>query len=67
MKRKAEGGTSPDQAAALVALLASSQSDGITGKLMSAMWDDWEHLAERRLELIGSDLYTLRRVTPTRV
>ncbi|MDB5332800.1 MAG: fabG 5 [Phycisphaerales bacterium] len=64
VERKRGGGTPPDRAAALVAWLASPASDGITGKLISAVWDDWETLAERRDELAGSDVYTLRRVTP---
>ena len=51
------------RAAALVAWLASSESDGITGKLISAVWDDWEHLADHREELRASERFTLRRVT----
>ena len=51
------------RAAALVAWLASSASDGITGKLISAVWDDWEHLGEHREELRASERFTLRRVT----
>jgi NAD(P)-dependent dehydrogenase (short-subunit alcohol dehydrogenase family) len=66
VKRSREGGTSPDRAAALVAWLASPASDGITGKLLSAVWDDWERLGERREQLRGSDLYTLRRVTESK-
>ena len=62
LKRKREGGTPPDKAAGLVAMLASSLSDGITGKLISAVWDDWEQLPQRREELKKSELYTLRRV-----
>lgn len=63
LKRKREGGASPDKAAGLVALLASSLGNGITGKLISAVWDDWEHLPQQREELTNGDIYTLRRVT----
>lgn len=63
LKRKREGtGVPPDRAAALVALLASSQCNGITGKLISAAWDEWERLPELRAQLTTSDLFTLRRV-----
>jgi len=62
LRRRREGGTPPEKAAALVALLASSLTDGITGKLISAVWDDWEKLPEQREALAGKDLYTLRRV-----
>lgn len=43
----------------LVAFLASSASDGITGRLLSAVWDDWAHLGE-----LGKDDYRMRRVVP---
>lgn len=58
------GGASLSRAAALVVWLVSPASDGISGRLLSAQWDDWEHLAERRDELRASDLYTLRRIRP---
>jgi 3-oxoacyl-[acyl-carrier protein] reductase len=64
LKQKATGGDSPEQAAELCVFLASSASDGITAKLLSAKWDPWDELAERRSELAGSDLYTLRRIVP---
>jgi NAD(P)-dependent dehydrogenase (short-subunit alcohol dehydrogenase family) len=60
----AGGGASPARAAALVVWLCSKTSDGISGRLLSAQWDDWEHLAERRDELLASDVYTLRRIRP---
>jgi 3-oxoacyl-[acyl-carrier protein] reductase len=63
LARSKGGGESTDRAVSLVAWLASSASDGITGKLISAAWDDWEHLENRREELLAGDLFTLRRVT----
>jgi 3-oxoacyl-[acyl-carrier protein] reductase len=62
--RAREGGTPPRKAAELVAWLASRASDGITGKLISAVWDDWQNLAEQREQLARSDVYTLRRIVP---
>ena len=44
--------------------LASSASDGITGRLLSALWDDWASLPGRREQLAKSDIYTLRRIVP---
>ncbi|HET6250452.1 MAG TPA: SDR family oxidoreductase [Tepidisphaeraceae bacterium] len=64
LKRKHEGGSSMEKAAELVAMLASSLSDGISGKLISAVWDDWQRLPGRREELAKSEVYTLRRVLP---
>ena len=53
-----------DQAAALVGWLASAASDGITGRLLAALWDPWPRLDRHAAELAGSDIYTLRRVVP---
>jgi UDPglucose 6-dehydrogenase len=64
IKQKETGGTSPDLAAKLCAYLASSESDGITGKLISAQWDPWKDLASHREALAKSDIYTLRRIVP---
>jgi 3-oxoacyl-[acyl-carrier protein] reductase len=49
----------------LVAYLAGTRSDGITGRLLAALWDPWPHLHERRDALSASDIYTLRRIVPT--
>jgi 3-oxoacyl-[acyl-carrier protein] reductase len=64
IKQKETGGTPPDLAAKLCAYLASSESDGITGKLISAQWDPWKDLAAHREALAKSDIYTLRRIVP---
>jgi NAD(P)-dependent dehydrogenase (short-subunit alcohol dehydrogenase family) len=58
----AEGGASMDRVAALALFLASNASKEITGKLISAIWDDWEHWPEHLDELSSSDVYTLRRI-----
>jgi NAD(P)-dependent dehydrogenase (short-subunit alcohol dehydrogenase family) len=62
--QKEKGGTPLETGAALCAFLASSQSDGITGRLISAVWDPWKDLPARRDELAASDIYTLRRIVP---
>jgi len=64
MKQRDEGGVPLEKGADLAAFLASAASDGITGRLLSAIWDDWARLPERREELAGSDVYTLRRIVP---
>lgn len=63
-KIKAEGGTPLETGANLCVYLGSAASDGITGKLISAVWDPWTNLANYRAELNGSDIYTLRRIIP---
>jgi 3-oxoacyl-[acyl-carrier protein] reductase len=64
LKQKAGGGEPPEKAAGLCIFLLSSESDGISGKLVSAIWDSWPTLAERRVELEQTDIYTLRRIRP---
>ena len=52
----------------LAVFLASAESDGITGKLISAQWDKWQVPAIQQAMREKSDDWTLRRVTPeTRV
>lgn len=64
VKTKEEGGTPLDRGAALAVYLGSAASDGITGRLLSAVWDPWEDLSAHRADLDGSDIYTLRRIVP---
>jgi 3-oxoacyl-[acyl-carrier protein] reductase len=60
---KEKGATPLELGAALAVYLASPQSDGITGKLISAQWDPWERLQEFKADL-NSDIYALRRIVP---
>ena len=64
LRQKAEGGAPLEEGAALCAFLLSPDSDGITGRLLSAVWDPWSDLPARRAELDKSDIYTLRRIVP---
>jgi NAD(P)-dependent dehydrogenase (short-subunit alcohol dehydrogenase family) len=61
---KREGGTPLSEGANLAVFLGSAASDGITGKLISAVWDPWDTFAEHRDELKSTDVYTLRRIVP---
>jgi NAD(P)-dependent dehydrogenase (short-subunit alcohol dehydrogenase family) len=64
IKQRDEGGAPPEKAAALAVFLASKESDGITGRLISAVWDDWQNLPDKKELLAKSDVYTLRRIVP---
>jgi NAD(P)-dependent dehydrogenase (short-subunit alcohol dehydrogenase family) len=64
VKQKKQGGAPLERGAALCVFLLSAASDGITGKLISAIWDPWETMASHLDELHGSDVYTLRRIVP---
>jgi NAD(P)-dependent dehydrogenase (short-subunit alcohol dehydrogenase family) len=63
-KFAAGGASDPKLAADLAVYLASPDSKGMTGKLISAVWDPWRHLQEHTQEIQESDIYTLRRVLP---
>ncbi len=62
LKQKEQGGAPLLRSAELAVFLGSSLSDGITGKLISTMWDDWEGFPDHLKELAASDVYTLRRI-----
>jgi 3-oxoacyl-[acyl-carrier protein] reductase len=64
VEQRAQGGVPLEKAAALCAFLASAASDGVTGRLLSAVWDDWAKLPERRVVLAETDVFTLRRIVP---
>lgn len=64
LKQKEKGGTSLEVGASLCAYLASAESDGITGRLLSAVWDPWNKLSTVKEALNQSDIYTLRRIVP---
>lgn len=64
LHQKTTGGASLAQAASLAVYLASAASDGLTGKLISAVWDPWRQFADHSQELRETDVYTLRRIVP---
>jgi NAD(P)-dependent dehydrogenase (short-subunit alcohol dehydrogenase family) len=64
LQQRDSGGTSLERGAALSVYLGSRKSDGITGRLLSAVWDPWEDLETHAADLDGTDIYTLRRIIP---
>ncbi len=63
LEQQRGGGIPLCQGAKLAVFLGSCSSDGITGKLLSAVWDPWPQLPEH-CEDLASDVYTLRRIVP---
>ena len=61
---KEKGAVPLELGASLAVYLASAESVGITGKLISAQWDPWKDLQKHRDELAKSDIYCLRRIVP---
>ncbi len=64
IKQKQEGGVPPEKVAELAVFLASSQSDGLSGRLISLLWDDWRDIPQHIDKIMPSDIYTLRRIVP---
>jgi NAD(P)-dependent dehydrogenase (short-subunit alcohol dehydrogenase family) len=64
IKQRDSGGAGLERGAELALFLGSPASDGISGRLLSALWDDWANLPEKRETLMASDVYTLRRIVP---
>jgi NAD(P)-dependent dehydrogenase (short-subunit alcohol dehydrogenase family) len=62
-KQKEEGGDSPQLAADLVLFLSSEKSYNLSGKTISAKWDNWRDWNKEEIsKIMSSDLYTLRRI-----
>lgn len=58
----ADGGASMDAVTRLAIFLADHRTNPVSGKLISAVWDDWEQWSGHHAELAASDAYTLRRI-----
>jgi NAD(P)-dependent dehydrogenase (short-subunit alcohol dehydrogenase family) len=62
VKQKKTGITSFNKVCELILFLGSKYSNGISGKLISALWDDWKNWPNYKELLQNSDAYTLRRI-----
>ena len=62
LKRKKTKGVPFSKACELILFLGSKYSDGITGKLISALWDDYKNWINYKKLLKKTDTYTLRRI-----
>jgi NAD(P)-dependent dehydrogenase (short-subunit alcohol dehydrogenase family) len=61
-KQLESGGVPPEKAARLTVFLLSAESDGITGKFISAPWDPWQVSAFQQRLRTDRDFATLRRI-----
>lgn len=65
IRQKQEGGVPPERIAELVLFLSSPQSDGLSGRLISLLWDNWQEIPEHLKEVMSSDVFTMRRIIPS--
>jgi 3-oxoacyl-[acyl-carrier protein] reductase len=56
------GGASLERATALAIFLASDASGALSGRLISAVTDDFANLPTQMQRIMSSDAFTLRRV-----
>jgi NAD(P)-dependent dehydrogenase (short-subunit alcohol dehydrogenase family) len=61
---KETGGTPTEIPTELAVFLASDDSNGLTGRLISAVWDDWRQMTRQISSIMATDMYTLRRINP---
>ena len=61
-KQFKSGGAPIEKAVNLALALATEKYPFLRGKLISAIWDDWENFYKFKKELNSSDVYTLRRI-----
>lgn len=57
-----EGFDSPDLVAELICYLVSEESDWLSGKVISAVWDPWKEWMDNGPAEMDQEMYTLRRI-----
>jgi len=62
IEQKKKGGTPPEKSAKLCLFLATSGANFITGKLLSAVWDDYDNFKKIQKDIMNTSLYTMRRI-----
>jgi len=64
LEQKAKGGTPLQKVFEAIEFLVSAKSDGISGRLISGLWDPYPSFSEHQPQIQSSDVYTLRRIVP---
>jgi NAD(P)-dependent dehydrogenase (short-subunit alcohol dehydrogenase family) len=63
-RRKQTGGDPVGEVARFALFLVTDEGRRISGRMMSVQWDPWELFPRHVDELMTSDIYTMRRITP---
>jgi len=58
------GGESVDKAAELTLFLACQKGKEFSGRVISAIWDNWEDIAKKKEKIVNSDIFNMRRIVP---
>ena len=62
LKQKTNGGAGYEKALELCDFLCSENSNGITGRLLSAQWDNYDKIKKLKKKINDNDILTLRRI-----
>ena len=62
LEREKSGGDNPQNIMDLISFLVSNESDGISGKLISAVWDPWDDPKFQQLLRSDDSIASLRRI-----
>lgn len=57
-----EGGSDIKKVTDLATFLASEESNGLTGRIISAQWDDLQYIKNNISQIMKSDKFTMRRI-----
>ncbi len=58
------GGDPIDKAPELALFIASQNRKELNGRVISAIWDNWEIIANQKDKIIDTDIYKMRRIVP---
>lgn len=64
LEQSKSGGVPSQKAAELIKFLVSDSSKNMSGKVISAIWDNWINIPKHLAEIKKSDIYNFRRIKP---
>ncbi|NHZ85960.1 MAG: SDR family NAD(P)-dependent oxidoreductase [Planctomycetia bacterium] len=58
------GGAPIDKAPELALFIACQNRKEFNGRVISAIWDDWENISNQKEKIIDTDIFQMRRIVP---
>lgn len=62
--RVSTGGDSIEKAPELALFIASQNRKELNGRVISAIWDNWENISIQKDKIIDTDIFQMRRIVP---
>ncbi len=62
--RLASGGDSIYKASELALFIACQNRKELNGRVISAIWDNWENISKQKEKIIDTDVFQMRRIVP---